>query len=201
MDWSMVTPAGTAVRRRWTLDDDPRYVVEDRAGGRCAMLIDDRQVDDASTPATAMYILELRYEAEVHAGAFELARLRLRQAEERITSRFPTAARDGKLASILSSLGDALGSGPEAAEPDPAPWLATDVFRYPLGPQLAVAVDASLCTVLEVASPQGKVLARVALSSRAELASALQAAGCAVESQERAAAAARVAGRISRRTE
>lgn len=118
MDWTMTKPAGTAVRRRWTLDDDPRYVTEDRSSGRCAMLIDGRQVDDAGTPATAMYILELRYEAQVHAEAFELARLRLRQAQERIASRFPAARRDGQLASILSSLGDALGSGPEAADPE-----------------------------------------------------------------------------------
>lgn len=177
MDWTMTTPAGTAVRRRWTLDDDPRYVVEDRAGGRCAMLIDGRQVDDATTPATAMYILELRYEATVHAEAFELARLRLRQAEERITSRFPSAARDGQLASILSSLGDALGTGPEATDSDtvvrPA---ATEAYRQQVSPELAVTVDPSQCIVLEVSDGQGRVLRRIAVPHVGVLKQALAAA-------------------------
>lgn len=40
----------------------------------------------------------------------ELARRRLAQIEQRIVARHPKTARDGELASLLSSLRDALGS-------------------------------------------------------------------------------------------
>jgi hypothetical protein len=90
-----------------------------------------------------------------------LARLRWGQACERIAERYPRAARDGQLASILEGLGDALGVGPEATDPERAQARETDVWRTQLSPDLWMAVDASLCVVLEVTTPAGRVIRRV----------------------------------------
>lgn len=90
----------------------------------------------------------------------ELARLRLRQAEQRIVTRFPTAARDGQLASILEGLADALGAGPEASEPSYQEAQKTDLWRKQLSPVLWVVVEASTNVVLELTTPHGRVIAR-----------------------------------------
>lgn len=102
----------------------------------------------------------------------DLARLRLRQAEQRIVSRFPRAASDPQLASILSGLRDALGEGPEAQE---AAGLERepDTFRRQLAPDLAVAVDAGDCIVLEVTDNNGTVLRRPTVGSVDEFKDAL----------------------------
>jgi hypothetical protein len=111
-------------------------------------------------------------EADESGPDLELARLRLRQAEERIRGRFPTAARDGQLASILEGLGDALGVGPEAGEPEREP----DVWRRQLEPDLWLVVDASQCIVLEVTTPAGRVLRRVTVGNAMVMSAMLAAA-------------------------
>lgn len=94
----------------------------------------------------------------------ELARLRLRQAEQRIVTRFPTAARDGQLASILEGLGDALGAGPEASEQSYQDARESDIWRKQISPVLWVVVEASTNVVLEVTTPQGRVICRPLVS-------------------------------------
>ena len=86
-----------------------------------------------------------------------VARLRYRQACERLAERYPRAAKDPQLASTLAGLGDALGAGPEAAEPDTQPENGASFGRL-LAPDLAIAVDSSACIVLIVTEPQGKQL-------------------------------------------
>jgi hypothetical protein len=103
-------------------------------------------------------------EREPDAG---LARLRLRQAQERIATRFPRVARDSQLASALESLGDALGAGPEASDPEHASAREGDVSRQRLSPDLWVVVDASLNTVLEVTTPFDRIVRRVLVSRSA----------------------------------
>lgn len=144
--------------RRWTLDAAPRYAVERRGAYDYRMFIDDCEVDSAGLLETAFSILATRYEYEEH--SLELARLR--QARERLAGRFPSAARDGQLGSILEGLGDALGTGPEATDPQVrAEARASDVWRTQLSPDLWVVVDASLNTVLEVTTPADRIVRRV----------------------------------------
>jgi hypothetical protein len=104
-------------------------------------------------------------EAEEYGPDIELARLRLRQATERIVGRFPATARDGQLASILEGLGDALGAGPEATDPHYAEAQETDIWRKQLLPVLWVVVEASTNVVLELTTPHGRVLSRVLVSA------------------------------------
>lgn len=94
----------------------------------------------------------------------DLARLRLRQAEERLVNRYPRVARDAQLASILTGLGDALGIGPEASDPETAKAAETDLFRQQLSPDFWIVVDASTTVVFEVTTPAGRVLRRIAVS-------------------------------------
>ncbi len=147
--------------RRWTLDAAPRYAVERRGAYDYRMFIDDCEVDSTGLLETAFSILATRYEYEGHSSELELARLRLRQARERLEARYPRAARDGQLASVLEGLGDALGTGPEATDPERAEARASDVWRTQLSPDLWVVVDASLNTVLEVTTPSDRIVRRV----------------------------------------
>jgi hypothetical protein len=113
--------------------------------------------------ATACAQAELdRREAGLASGQ---ARLCLRQARERLALRYPRAAGDLKVAEALTALGDALGAGPEATEPDLSERIAADVYRCQVGPRLWVAVDASLTVVLELTTFHGRVTARVAVSA------------------------------------
>lgn len=95
--------------RRWTLDAAPRYAVESRATGGYTQLIDGHEVDTVSTLSLARARLECVYEYEEHGAELELARLRLRQARERLAERYPRAASDPQMLSILAGLEDALG--------------------------------------------------------------------------------------------
>jgi hypothetical protein len=128
------------------------------------MLIDGHEVDGAGTAAQAQGALEARYEYEEHAAGLEEARRRLRQVHERLEARFPTAARDPQLSSVLECLGDALGAGPEANDPETAKAVETDRFRQQLSPDFWIVVDASATVVFEVTTPHGRVLRRVAVS-------------------------------------
>ena len=160
--------------KSWSLAANPRYQVRDFkiSAPRYDMLIHGHVVDSAGTAAEAFAKLECTYEYEEHRAELELARLRLRQARERITSRFPAAARDGQLASILEGLDDALGRGPEAAEPEStAPDLAA--FDRLLGPDLAIGVDGSANIVLVVTNPRGKLLRVVTVGDVGAFKSAL----------------------------
>ena len=161
-----MTYTWTQEGRRWTLDADPRYAVQSRGTlSGYEMLIDGFEVDTASTLPEARVRLEARYEYEEHAADLELARLRLRQAQERLTERFPRGARDPKLASILAGLGDALGNGPAAGEGAPA----GDRWRVQLSPDLALAVDDSQCIVFEVSDSYGHVVRRPVVSDAARV--------------------------------
>lgn len=150
------TYAWTQEGPRWKLDADDRYQVEqfDDPWLACPylMLIGGHVVDSASTAEQAREILETRYEYEEHAADLEMARLRLRQARERLASRFPAAARDGQLGSILEGLEECIGRGPEAAEPEQVSPL--DAGRL-LSPDLALVVDGSANIVLVVMEPYG----------------------------------------------
>jgi hypothetical protein len=127
------------------------------------MLVGGYEVDSADTAELAMARLAAVFEYNEHGSELELARLRLRQARERLTERFPTAARDAQLASVLEGLGDALGAGPEAAEPV-VPSPAAGRFGRLLTPDLAIVVDGSGGIVLVVTEPQGKLLRKVTVT-------------------------------------
>jgi hypothetical protein len=137
--------------RRWTLDAAPRYAVERRNPYDYRMLIDGHEVDSACLLETAFSLLVTRFEYEEHGAELALARTRLRQARERLLDRFPHAARDGQLSSILEGLGDALGTGPEldvsAAQPRSA---EPGLFAQQVSPELVVGTDSSQCIVLLV---------------------------------------------------
>jgi hypothetical protein len=97
----------------------------------------------------------------VSGDAAEVPRARLRwgQACARLRERFPNAAKDPQLASLMNDLGDALGAGPGASEPDGS--LLGEVFRVTVAPDLFVVVDGSCCVVLEVTEGAGgRVLRR-----------------------------------------
>jgi hypothetical protein len=160
--------------RSWSLEADPRYQVKDfEISHPCyRMFIDGYEVDQAGSAAAAFAQLETRYEYEEHGAELALARLRLRQARERLEERFPRAAKDPALVSILEGLEDALGEGPEAA--GQAPEREPDIYRRQLSPDLAVVLDASCCIVLEVSEgTAGRVLRRVAVGDMAAYRTAL----------------------------
>ena len=146
--------------KAWSLQADPRYQVRDFTFTRPEydMLIDGHVVDSRSTLVAAFEALECRYEYEEHGAELELARLRLRQARERLAERYPRAASDPQLASILSGLEDALGRGPEAAEPEPEDSPKGTL----LTPDLLVAFDGA-CIVLVVTEPYGRLLRKVTI--------------------------------------
>jgi len=124
-----------------------------------------------------------------------LARLRLRQARERLADRFPaTAARDVRLSQVLDDLASALGTGPEAEPENREP----DVWRRQLALDLWVVVDASQCIVLEVTTPSGRVLRRVTVTNAMALSAVLTAAQSVQRSLLAEADAARVTGRFDR---
>lgn len=150
--------------QRWTLSAAPRYAVGYRADDDYPMLIDGHEVDSAATSAQAQGQLEARFEYEEHGSELELARLRLRQARERLEERYPRAARDAELSCALEGLGDALGTGPEASEPAMADAVKTDRFRQQLSPDLWIVTDAAANVVFEVTTPAGRILRRVAVS-------------------------------------
>lgn len=134
------------------------------------MSTDETQAGAAAAPAgreTNWRALDALCEAEPVEPDIDLARLRLRQAEERIVSRFPRTAQDGQLASILEGLGDALGRGPEASEQHYAEAQKTDIFRRRLSPDLWLVTEASCNVVLEVTTPHGRVVRRVLVSPKA----------------------------------
>jgi hypothetical protein len=136
--------------QRWTLSAAPRYAVGYRADDDYPMLIDGHEVDSATTSAQAQGQLEARFEYEEHGSELELARLRLRQARERLKERYPRAAKDAELSCALEGLGDALGVGPEASEPATAAEPAAGAFARQLSPELVVGTDSSQCIVLLV---------------------------------------------------
>jgi hypothetical protein len=187
--------------QRWTLSAAPQYAVWRRGPGEYAMFIGGFEVDSASTDAQARGILETRYEYAAHAAELELARLRLRQAHERLESRYPRAASDAQLSSILAGLGDALGTGPEANDPDAGVSRATDIFRRQLTPELWMAVDASLNVVLEVTTPAGRVVKRALLPGGDVLADTLQDMRAVAKDREAESDARRLAGREKCRAE
>jgi hypothetical protein len=185
---------------RWTLGAAPeRYTVARRSLDDYPMFIDGHEVDAASTAEQARDLLEARYEYEEHAADLETARLRLHQACERLTERYPRAAKDGPLASILEGLGDALGQGPEAAGEAAPDYAAADMFRRRIAPDLTVAYDASGTPVLEISGPAGHVIRRVTVSSVAALAEALQDGRNEALRCEAVAAEARLRGEAGRR--
>lgn len=106
----------------------------------------------------------------------ELARLRLSQAEQRLIERYPRAASDPQLASILGGLRDALGPG---AEGEPAaPEHEPVVFRKQVTPDMAVVTEAGGAGIdLEVTDGlPGHLLRRVAITNVGEFKGALDAA-------------------------
>jgi hypothetical protein len=154
--------------KSWSLAADPRCQVKDFTIAKInagepgyEMLIDGHVVDSASTADEAFAKLECVYEYEEHGAELALARLRLGQARARLAERYPRAAGDPQLLSILEGLGDALGVGPEAVAEDRAP----DAWRRQLEPDLWLVVDASQCIVLEVTTPAGRVLRRVTVGN------------------------------------
>jgi hypothetical protein len=147
--WTEHEPAGTTARRRWTLDADPRYSVERAGVSDYRALIDGHEVDGADSAEGAQAQLEVRYEYEQHASDLALARTRLRQARQRLLDRYPRAARDGKLSSILDGLGDALGAGPELDVSDAQP-RKPGLFARQVTPELVAGTDSSQCVVLLV---------------------------------------------------
>jgi len=147
--------------QRWALSAAPRYAVGYRGEGDYPMFIDGHEVDSASTDAEARGKMECVYEYEEHGAELALARLRLSQARARLAERYPRAAGDPQLLSILEGLGDALGVGPEAGEPEREP----DAWRCQLEPDLWLVVDASQCIVLEVTTPAGRVVRRVTVGN------------------------------------
>jgi hypothetical protein len=160
-----VTYNWTRQGRRWTLDAAPRYAVEQRADSLYEMFVDGYEVDSADTAEVAMARLASVFEYEEHRSDLEEARLQLRQIGDRLRERFPRAARDGEVASLYACLRNALGEGPEAADPAPAD-REPDIFRQDLSPDLAVVVDASQCIVLEVTDgAAGRVLRRPTVSN------------------------------------
>lgn len=181
--------------QRWVLSAAPRYAVGYRSDDDYPMLIDGHEVDSASTCAQAKGILEARYEYNERFADLELARLRLRQVTERLAERFPRASRDPHLASCLADLGDALGQGPEAAEPE-----ATDLAAYTceVTPDMAVVVDASQCIVLRVSEPHGRLLRTVTVTNVDVLKAALDRARVAQHTALAEADNRRVAGRFDR---
>jgi hypothetical protein len=159
----------------WSLEADPRYQVRDFTLAKINagepgydMLIDGHVVDSAGTAESAFDQLEARYEYEAHSADLELARTRLRQARERLLERYPRAARDGVLNSVLDGLGDALGAGPEldvaAAQPGEPAERGSGFFARLLTPDLAIGVDGSQTIVLVVTEPRGKMLRVVAVT-------------------------------------
>lgn len=152
--------------QRWTLSAAPRYAVErqEARAFQYVMFIDGHEVDSTSTAAQAQGALEARYEYEAHISDLEEARRRLRQVHERLEARYPRVARDPQLASVLECLGDALGTGPEASDPETAKAAETDLFRQQLSPDFWIVVDASTTVVFEVTTPHGRVLRRIAVS-------------------------------------
>ena len=168
----MTSYTWTLEGRRWTLDAAPRFAVESREPGRYIDLIGTFEVGEADSLPEAKAAQECRYEFEEHASDLELARMRLAQAKDRLVNRFPRAAADAALASILESLGDSLGNGPEASEPHYQEARETDIWRKQLSPVLWVVVEASANVVLEVTTPHGRTTARI-LVSAVELGGAL----------------------------
>jgi hypothetical protein len=153
---------------RSTLSADPRYAVEDCGPDGFLMFIDGYEVDSAESLESACAQLAARYEYEAHSADLELARTRLRQARERLLERYPRAARDGVLNSVLDGLGDALGAGPEldvaAAQPGEPAERGSGFFARLLTPDLAIGVDGSQTIVLVVTEPRGKMLRVVAVT-------------------------------------
>jgi hypothetical protein len=103
----------------------------------------------------------------------ELARLRYRQACDRLTDRYPRVARDPQLASVMNSLEDALGAGPEAASPAAEASPGAGELRIPVTPDLVLLLDSSQCIVAEVTDgTTGRVLRRVTITDVARLSAA-----------------------------
>lgn len=90
------------------------------------------------------------------------ARLRCRQLRERLAGRFPRAAADCQIGSILSGLRDALGDGPEAAEA--AGERRPELYRRQVTPDMAVTADGGAVTLEVTDGLPGHVVRRVALS-------------------------------------
>ena len=150
---------------RRTLGADPRYAVEDCGPDGFLLFIDGFEVDSAESLESATAQLEARYEYEEHSADLALARTRLRQVRERLLDRFPHAARDGQLSSILEGLGDVLGTGPELDVSAAQPRIEPNIFAHQVTPDLAIVTDASQCIVAEVSDgTAGKVLRRVAIT-------------------------------------
>lgn len=186
--------------RTWTLESGLAtvYEVARHGPGDYRMFVNGCQVDSADTAENAMARLACCYEYEEHGSELELARLRLQQARERLVNRFPSAARDGQLNSILESLADALGVGPEASDPGYQEARETDIWRKQVSPVLWVAVEASTNVVLELTTPAGRVLARP-LASRTDLGLALERAAVFATAAAGEADAARLHGIDERR--